>query len=91
LHHHYRRYRRRELRALFEENGYGVEYISYWNFFLFPLAALTRLLNRSGEGALGTRGIIAAVCEQLIAIEAALLRVIVLPWGVSFVAVARKR
>ncbi|MBC7836227.1 class I SAM-dependent methyltransferase [Acetobacteraceae bacterium] len=89
-HHHFRRYRKSGLKKLLEDAGYTVEFISYWNFFLFPLAVLMRLLNRSGEGALGAPGIITNICEVLISIEAALMQFIPLPFGVSFVVVARK-
>jgi SAM-dependent methyltransferase len=44
--HHRRRYTRPELRARLLEAGYEVPLISYFNTFLFPPAALGRLLQR---------------------------------------------
>lgn len=44
--HHYRRYERSEVIRLLEENGFRVNYISYYNFFLFPLAFAVRMMEK---------------------------------------------
>jgi SAM-dependent methyltransferase len=43
---HRRRYRRPQLAALLREVGLGVERLTYFNFFLFPLATADRLASR---------------------------------------------
>ena len=43
---HRRRYRRPHLAALLGEVGLGVERLTYFNFFLFPLATADRLASR---------------------------------------------
>ena len=44
--HHKRRYVRRTLTSVVEQAGFRVEYLSYFNFFLFPIAVVRRLLTR---------------------------------------------
>ncbi len=45
--HHYRRYRKKELRALFEETGFAVDDIFYFNFFgIFGWFLNSRILRR---------------------------------------------
>ena len=43
---HYRRYSLKELQNLAEESGFIVEYISYYNFWLFIPIALIRIVTR---------------------------------------------
>jgi SAM-dependent methyltransferase len=45
-HHHRRRYRAIELRRLLADCGFVIDYLSYYNFFLFPAIAGVRLLQR---------------------------------------------
>jgi hypothetical protein len=45
-HHHRRRYRARELRKILTDAGFAVNYLSYYNFLLFPLIAGARILKR---------------------------------------------
>lgn len=49
-HHHRRRYGAAELRALVTTAGFDVNYLSYYNFLLFPLIAGARLLQRLRAG-----------------------------------------
>lgn len=46
FHHHLRRYTRNQLQQLLLENGFNVHFISYFNFWLFPLAILARLIDK---------------------------------------------
>ncbi len=43
---HKRRYRKRDLRALAEQNGLAIDYISYFNFWLFLPVAAIRLARK---------------------------------------------
>ncbi|MBF0452042.1 MAG: class I SAM-dependent methyltransferase [Candidatus Magnetomorum sp.] len=45
INHHKRRYTIHQLKNLLEKNGYSIEYISYFNTFLFPLIYSFRLLD----------------------------------------------
>lgn len=90
-HHHFRRYTRTQVRELLEKAGFEVRFASYWNAMLFPLAVLMRLLGKSGEGSLGLPGVINETLLALIGIEARMTRIVPLPFGLSVVAVGRKR
>lgn len=45
-HQHFRRYTRRGLRALVERAGFDLVRLTFFNFYLFPLAAAARLAGR---------------------------------------------
>jgi hypothetical protein len=45
-HHHFRRYTRKGLADIAQKAGLRVVYSSYFNFFLFPAAMVTRVLKR---------------------------------------------
>lgn len=42
--HHYRRYTKRKIERLLNDAGYTIEYSSYFNTLLFPLAAISRIV-----------------------------------------------
>ncbi len=86
--HHHRRYTRTMLRKTLTEAGYQIRYISYWNMFLFPIAALVRLLGSAGEQGLALRGVLNHLLVGLIHIERLLMRVCSLPFGLSVVTLA---
>ncbi|MBV8054986.1 MAG: methyltransferase domain-containing protein [Deltaproteobacteria bacterium] len=46
IHHHRRRYRAIELRRLLGDCGFAIDYLSYYNFLLFPAIAGVRLFQR---------------------------------------------
>ena len=46
-HHHFRRYTRNALRAVAEASGWRVNFISYYNAWLFPPVAAVRLAQRA--------------------------------------------
>jgi SAM-dependent methyltransferase len=46
VNHHKRRYRLRQIEALFREAGLAIERLTYFNFYLFPLASMDRLVSR---------------------------------------------
>jgi SAM-dependent methyltransferase len=90
-HHHYRRYTTGALRSLLERAGYEIAYASYWNCALLFPAALLRLLGRSGEGGLSPHPVLNSNLMLIVRIEAAVLRFLPLPFGLSIVLVARKK
>lgn len=91
VHHHYRRYTARSLRAVLSESGYVVERMSYWNFFLFLPAAFARLLGKGGESSFRLPRVLDAFFFSLVRFEAFLLRFVPFPVGVSLVVLARKK
>jgi SAM-dependent methyltransferase len=94
---HRRRYRASQLEAALRAAGLRVERTTYTNFFVFPVAALWRILSyRLGLGRLAPRHdfwpvprLVNALLVRLYALEARLLRRLDLPVGVSVVCVAR--
>lgn len=95
--HHFRRYRRGELMRKLRESGLTPEFVSYYNFFLFPPIAGLRLIfrlfgKRSEESDFSrTPKVLNGLLRRLFASERYLLRMGRLPWGVSLIAVATKR
>jgi SAM-dependent methyltransferase len=94
-HHHRRRYRAPQIRALLSDAGYEILYVSYYNFILFPVIAaarsIQRFLPRNGEGH-DLRMPSPAINRMLTALfsgERLLLGRLPLPIGVSIVALAR--
>lgn len=91
-----RRYRRSQVAAMLRESGLAVEFASYANMFLFPLA----LIKRSFEGALGdprpvsdlafSVGPLNSLFQRILSTEAVLISKFPLPFGLSVLAVARK-
>lgn len=90
-HHHFRRYSRKSLRKLLEDNGFKVERISYWNMSLFLPAASVRLLGLSGKGSLSLPPLLDKILYGLVMIEVQFMRFISLPFGTGIVAVAREK
>lgn len=43
---HKRRYTKKQLCSVLEENGFKIEYSTYFNTFLFPIAAIVRILSK---------------------------------------------
>jgi SAM-dependent methyltransferase len=90
INNHYRRYTKKMLNSSLKRAGFEVEYISYWNTFLFPLALVARLLNSSGGAAFTNRGFINRLFVFVVSLEAYLMRFVSLPFGLSVFAVAKK-
>lgn len=94
--HHFRRYRRSEVSRKLEDAGFEIVKNSYSVFFLFPLVALSRLVEKLKHGpAKASLPIFPKWLNRLlIGIQSAEANLIVksmnLPWGSSVVAVARK-
>ena len=98
-HHHHRRYTLPQLKKLLNRAGLRVTFSSYFNFWLFPLIAFVRLLERwkKPKPAREADGVLSvppaplnALLKGIFGSEAALLPRIRLPFGVSIVVVAEK-
>jgi SAM-dependent methyltransferase len=96
-HHHYRRYNRKMLRQAMDHPSLNLEMISYYNTWLFPLAATARIAGNlvSRQGEVGPIKVPMApvniTFREIFASERTLLGRVPLPFGLSLVAVARKK
>ncbi len=96
--HHFRRYRRRPLGRLLGENGFAVERLTHFNTVLFPAIAAFRLMQKlkreradDDAGLAVPKAAINAALKAILAAEALALPAIDLAFGVSLLAVARRR
>lgn len=93
--HHHRRYRASEVRDRLRAAGFSVERVSYSVFFLFPVVALWRMIEKRKRGPaqaslVSVPGWGNRLLKGVQALEARLIERVSLPWGSSVVAVARK-
>lgn len=91
VNHHFRRYTKRMLRRSIWDAGLKVDYISYFNSLLFPLAAAARLAGRvtgkqDSDDTLPP-GPVNALFEALFALERHAIGRVSFPPGVSLVAI----
>lgn len=88
---HHRRYTRASLKKIIKKQGMQVTLCSYYNFCLFPLIVLTKLLKTSAEKQLQLpHRFFNSIFYHIFAVERFLLTWISLPWGGSLVAVIKK-
>ncbi|HRP02498.1 MAG TPA: class I SAM-dependent methyltransferase [Candidatus Kapabacteria bacterium] len=97
LHMHYRRYTKKRFMDLFKEAGFHVQYASYFNTLLFPLAALKRILDKiTGASKKDNSPIeevspfVNSLFKNIFLAEKKALPNLTLPFGVSIVIVAKK-
>lgn len=93
--HHFRRYRKGELKRVLEKAGLEPVVLSYYNFLLFPLIASVRILSKlfgrkEGNDFNKTPGALNGILATLFGCERFLLRIMPLPFGVSIIALVRK-
>lgn len=96
MYHHFRRYGFRELKDKVEAAGFEIELINYWNFLLFPVAALVRFYERlrKKDSSIGFKTPAAPINNTLIAMVSAerfIVPHVRLPFGLSLMVVARKK
>ncbi len=94
--HHFRRYRRSEVRRKLVAAGFEVEKISYSVFLLFPFVVMSRFLEKRRTGPARASlprfpKWLNQILSKLQKCEGWLMIRMSLPWGSSVVAVARKR
>ncbi len=96
--HHKRRYRPTELRSLIESAGFEIQETRGFNFLLLPPIWLVRRLKAKQQGAAPASGTdffnlpraLEALLAGLFVVEAALVRILPIRWGVSIMMRARK-
>lgn len=95
-HHHFRRYTRHTLRRAVESAGFEIEFLSYYNCFLLPVAWLDRfVLARFRKGGVEGVEIPSPAINRLLGlslrVEEFLLRAFRFPVGLSLVCIAKPR
>jgi len=96
FHGHKRRYKMADFSKLFEVPGLRIDLLGYYNTFLFPLIAAARVFSRLlrkdkyGPDISLPPGILNKSLEEIFAAERFLIPSMILPIGVSLVAVCRK-
>ena len=92
---HRRRYNRSQLSAIIEANGFTIQKISYWNFFLFiPIGARrlsNRIVNRQKveSDVKKLPSIINGFLSAILRIESYIITNLNLPFGISLVCIAK--
>jgi SAM-dependent methyltransferase len=94
MHHHHRRYSRSLLVETLQAGGLKVEYVSYFNSFLFPAALVQRLVSRIAGDIAGDPNAMPPaplnrVLAKVFACERAVLKRMRLPVGLSLCAICR--
>ena len=94
VHHHYRRYRKREIAALGREAGLEIDLLSPFNSLLYPPIAAVRLLGQlRGKEDSDDRmpwALVNGLLSAVFGMEAALVGRVPFPVGVSLVAILRR-
>ena len=91
---HKRRYSKAEFSQKLHAAGFVVEKISYYNFFLFPLVLLIRLINKlkgtqEGSDVKLPSKLVNVLLKNVFSLEQYFLKVINFPIGVSLIARVR--
>ena len=92
-----KRYTKSQLKKLLREHGFEIAKLSYANTALFPLAVGKRLSerilkpSRKGSDLTISTGFVNSVFKALLSAEAPFVRTTSLPFGLTLVALARKR
>lgn len=95
IHHHFKRYTKRTLKQLFPKNRYKIEYCSYFNFFLFPVVLVIRLihkiLHKKGSNMNSEPKLVNYILRKIFISERIFMKnKISLPFGVSLVILVKK-
>jgi len=95
-HHHFRRYSASDLKLKLEAAGFKINYISYFNFWLFLPIAAVRLLkkkfkpNSTDEDIDTSKGIMNSIFKVIFKSETMFIGSIPFPFGVSVIACVTK-
>jgi len=89
LHHHYRRYGWMELKQKTEAASLKICLMNYWNFWLFPVAAIARL-SGSASGSKMPSLLLNKLFTALVSSERFLIPHLRLPFGTSIIVIAQK-
>ncbi len=96
INHHKRRYTVPRLRKVLEDAGLEIQTLSYMNMWLFPLAASVRFLkkilgkDKDNDVKLPSPAV-NGILQNIFASERGLIRSVNLPFGLSVVALCKKR
>jgi len=95
LHHHYRRYSKKELKEKIHQAGFRIEKLSYFNMLLFPLALIARALDtlRNPKEPMGITipsKLLNNALYRVFKFEIHLFSLINFPFGLSLLVVASK-
>jgi SAM-dependent methyltransferase len=96
VNHHVRRYSRPQFKRILEDAGYRVEYISYYNTFLFPAAFCVRMLHKlmrkreETDLKISKYPFVNTLLAEIFALEKHFMKYMSFPFGLSIVAVCRK-
>ena len=94
-HHHKRRYALTNLKKIMKQNGWKINYISYFNTFLFPLALIDRLKQKifpvmqDSDLKMPSKWL-NDLFKLIFSFESKLIGKIVLPFGLSIIVIAEK-
>jgi trans-aconitate methyltransferase len=97
MHMHYRRYTKTKFEELFKSGGFNILYSSYFNTFLFPLAASVRVLQKAlgkgaGESAVDEVSPLSnKILNTIFSSERNFLPEMSFPFGLSIILVAQKK
>lgn len=87
--HHKRRYNLTELIKLVASSGFQIEFKSYFNFLLFPLALVSRLFGQAGRSLPGNA--INTSLLKVFMLEKFLLKYLRFPFGLSIVVICKRK
>lgn len=92
IHHHKRRYSKSGIIETVIKSGLRIEFISYYNFFLLPLAIIQRLFSRlkKSSDAASFSPILNSIFLSIFSVESHLIRLMPLPIGLSICIICKK-
>lgn len=95
IHMHKRRYTRKEIKKLLTVSGFEVIFVSYFNFFLFLPAVFKRLVDKNSESKVEpvepVSKVMNIILQTIFMSEMYLLPLVSLPFGLSVIAIAKKK
>jgi len=93
-HHHYRRYRKREIEVFAQDAGLTIQLLSYFNSLLFPLVAAARfagkIATRESSDDVMPVAPINSLLTGIFGLESYLVGRVQMPIGVSLIGVLRR-
>ena len=91
---HFRRYRKNEFVNVLKKAGFKIKFVSYYNFFLFPLAFIKILLlkftKKTDSKDIDTSSFTNTIFKLIFGFESHLLPNLKFPFGISIIAVVTK-
>jgi SAM-dependent methyltransferase len=94
VHHHHRRYRKREVARLAREAGFEIDLLSHFNTLLYPPIAAVRLVgkarNKEESDDRMPSAPVNSLLNRIFAAERSLIGRVPMPFGVSLAAVLRR-